>query len=63
MTTNIQTRTQFPADLVTFTDKILNGKLHFCAVTEQSNDNTLIMCKMLIWISRYYNHYDICVLK
>ena len=23
---------QFPADLVTFTEKILNGKLHFCAV-------------------------------
>ena len=26
---------QFPADLVTFTDEILNGKLHFfCAVHE-----------------------------
>ena len=23
---------QFPADLVTFTGEILNGKLHFCAV-------------------------------
>ena len=23
---------QFPADLVTFTEEILNGKLHFCAV-------------------------------
>ena len=23
---------QFPADLVIFTEEILNGKLHFCAV-------------------------------
>ena len=23
---------QFPADLVTFTEEVLNGKLHFCAV-------------------------------
>ena len=23
---------QFPVDLVTFTEEILNGKLHFCAV-------------------------------
>ena len=23
---------QFPADLVTFVEKILNGKLHFCAL-------------------------------
>ena len=23
---------QFPADLVTFTEKIINRKLHFCAV-------------------------------
>ena len=23
---------QFPADLVTFSEEILNGKLHFCAV-------------------------------
>ena len=23
---------EFPADLVTFTEEILNGKLHFCAV-------------------------------
>ena len=23
---------QFPADLITFTKEILNGKLHFCAV-------------------------------
>ena len=23
---------QFPADLVTFTEEIFNGKLHFCAV-------------------------------
>ena len=23
---------QFPADLITFTEEILNGKLHFCAV-------------------------------
>ena len=25
---------QFPADLVTFTEEILNGKHHFCAVSE-----------------------------
>ena len=23
---------QFPSDLVTFTEEILDGKLHFCAV-------------------------------
>ena len=26
------TSPQFPADLITFTEKILNGKLIFCAV-------------------------------
>ena len=26
------TNSQFPADLVTFTGEMLNGKLHFCAV-------------------------------
>ena len=25
---------QFPADLITFTEEILNGKLRFCAVME-----------------------------
>ena len=32
--TRDQIRTQFPADLVTFTEEILNVKLHFlCCVT------------------------------
>ena len=25
-------RDKFPADLITFTEESLNGKLHFCAV-------------------------------
>ena len=28
----------FPADLVTFTEEILNGKLHFCAVMVQKDN-------------------------
>ena len=28
---------QFPADLVTFIEEILNGKLHFCAVNVNRN--------------------------
>ena len=31
---------QFPADLVTFTEEILNGKLHFlCSVEYTNNDD------------------------
>ena len=29
---------QSPADLVTFTEEILNGKLNFCAVTGNPRD-------------------------
>ena len=29
---------QFPADLVTFTEEILNEKLHFCAVLQHLYD-------------------------
>ena len=35
---------QFPADLVKFTEKILNGKLHFCAVANET----------FIWLPRPY---------
>ena len=31
---------QFPVDLVTFTEEILNGKLHFCAVWNDFIDYT-----------------------
>ena len=37
---------QFPADLVTFTGEILNGKLHFCAVRF-----------VLFWT--YFNIYEV----
>ena len=34
---------QFPADLATFTEEILNGKLHFlCSVTFYANKNTVL---------------------
>ena len=36
---------QFPADLVTFTEEILNGKLHFfCSDKYWSSDPNLILC-------------------
>ena len=28
---------QFPTDLVTFTEEIPNGKLHFCTVNDVNN--------------------------
>ena len=36
---------QFPADLVTFTEEILNGKLHFlCIVDDEKISVTRLMC-------------------
>ena len=36
---------QFPADLVTFTEEILNGKLHFlCSVRQSTNFTNRISC-------------------
>ena len=38
---------QFLADLVTFTEEILNGKLHFqCGVIEESNNSTILPKKI-----------------
>ena len=35
---------QFPADLVTFTEEILNGKLHFlCSVNVSSSLNIILL--------------------
>ena len=44
---------QFPANLFTFTEEILKGKLHFCAVSEfliksyREGKNTKIILSML----------------
>ena len=35
--------TKFPADLVIFTEEILNGKLHFCAVKSAGITAALIL--------------------
>ena len=35
---------QFPADLVTFTEEILNGKLHFlCSACHEDDLRTILM--------------------
>ena len=42
---------QFPADLVTFTEEIFNGKLHFlCSVTTIHLKKPLILCTVRLWI-------------
>ena len=34
---------QFPADLVTFTEKIHNGKLHFCVMLTLRNISNIVI--------------------
>ena len=41
--------TKFPADLVTFTEEILNGKLHFCAVKSAGITAALILSTLEWW--------------
>ena len=42
---------QFPADLVTFTEKILIGKLHFlCSVRLVSGDNLVLYFSTISWL-------------
>ena len=44
---------QFPADLVTFTEEILNGKLHFCAVQRSY---------LIQWIATFKIFYRILII-
>ena len=44
-----------PANSVTFTDEILNGKLHFCAVwhiSAVSSNNLVVVAKVLLKMSK-----------
>ena len=46
---------QFPADLVTFTEEILNGKLHFCAVKSVAYKKS-VYTSPFIWFLDYKAH-------
>ena len=50
-------RKKFPADLVTFTEEILNGKLHFlCSVSKkyhQKSNRELMLCIFNIVAFKY----------
>ena len=47
---------QFPADLVTFTEEILNGKLHFLCSKRQKN--LVVKLKQLKVEFRCFDNYD-----
>ena len=47
---------QFPADLVRFTEEILNEKLHFCAVKCARFEARLKLCFLVfVFPSQHYN--------
>ena len=51
---------QYPGDLVTFTEDILNGKLDFCAVILLTQDNGLLVnnyTQNLEWLATYSGKY------
>ena len=40
--------TKFPADLVTFTEEILNGKLHFLCIVKKRRSQKIFVRKLLV---------------
>ena len=48
---------QETADLVTFTEEILNGKLHFCAVLEGTD-----LPLFVLFIKCYFSNYNFTLL-